>query len=751
MAIRTSNQITFTEQKKILEIKEWYLATSESADITIETEGWTTDVQTTDATKRYLWNYEEVIYSIGESEKSSPVIIGVYGGVSNIINYYTITEKPIAPDVTSDVWTNDFTSISENLSSTNKYLWNYEIIVYADGSTSEPQPAIIGVYGDSGEDAITFQIYSTEGFEFIDSVNESEKLETITLKLSAFKGTTPLTNAEYTWEWWNSNPITYIEAEVTSETIGDYWVFEDENYILKTLPDEYIDNTIYYVETYSDEGRYEEILTTTDAVFKVNIVDDIYALSNLRCTMILDGDYTNPYYDYVTLSKKVDVYTASIKFFNGTNVFSQNADYLIGYVELYKNNQLEESPMANTYYSGIVTIDSENNIILDKVFDTQETSSYFIYKNTNSNSHNVILGEYNGTNWVVSNKKTKYIYENNVNTNIQSNVFIISKLDITRSRDININVYTDVMTLEEDVMIPDTKKLVAITKTTIIDLNDTIVSNTAPANPIDGQLWFDTAESILKVYNSELGKWIDSSLQNSGQTVYTSQPESYRAGDLWIVEDTRTIISYEKTTVTAETEGIYWILDANQGYISKSLPHEYDSTAVYYVQTETKEKQVITIGGISYGPGSILRATTNSNEYSSAHWEDATPKLTQMQIDIEQYFDFNPQTGLKIGQSNQKFYVNISSTRMSFCEDPNIIVEDETDPYIDKNEVVYIGNRSATIKNLIAEESADFNCEVEVDRQIDIVNTYQTKTSYPGFSLQVEPDGSLSLVVKEVE
>ena len=35
MAIKVSNQITFTEQKKILKIQEWYLATNYRDDVGI--------------------------------------------------------------------------------------------------------------------------------------------------------------------------------------------------------------------------------------------------------------------------------------------------------------------------------------------------------------------------------------------------------------------------------------------------------------------------------------------------------------------------------------------------------------------------------------------------------------------------------------------------------------------------------------------------------------------------------------------
>ena len=48
-------------------------------------------------------------------------------------------------------------------------------------------------------------------------------------------------------------------------------------------------------------------------------------------------------------------------------------------------------------------------------------------------------------------------------------------------------------------------------------------------------------------------------------------------------------------------------------------------------------------------------------------------------------------------------------------------------------------------------ESVDFNCPMEVDRQIDIINTdSKTQKDFPGFTFEIESDGSLSLVVKEV-
>ena len=65
--------------KGISSITEYYLASSQSSGVTTSTSGWTTAVQTTDATKKYLWNYEVIAYTSGNPYTSSPRIIGTYG------------------------------------------------------------------------------------------------------------------------------------------------------------------------------------------------------------------------------------------------------------------------------------------------------------------------------------------------------------------------------------------------------------------------------------------------------------------------------------------------------------------------------------------------------------------------------------------------------------------------------------------------------------------------------------------------
>lgn len=667
MAFKTSNQITFTEQKQIKELKEWYLATSLEEGVTRETEGWTTSAQAVNSEKKYLWNYEEIVYSIGASDVSEPVIIGVYGvgadgkGITDILNYYGVTQEPELPEEIPDTfWKSNIDAIKE-LSSVNKYLWNYEKMLYTDGSSMVSEPMIIGVYGDSGEDAITFKIYSPDGFEFIDSIDEEEALKSIELKLAAFKGSDPLTEAVYTWSYWNA----------------DLGVYED-------------------IEGY---------IATNKTSFVVNLTDS-YALANLKCTMSYND---KTYEDYVILNTQLDIYSANVKFFNGTNIFSQTQEYLVGYIELYKNNKLEESVMTTSCYIGNSSVDQDTGVITTDYTGNESDNVMMYFVCINSGGHTIVLGQYNGTEWYVIDDSTHYIYHNDIDLTTTSNTFLIAKKDISKARNLNIYVYTNYIDeVQGDGTIVTTVDLdsqIANTHVTITDLNDVISSPIEPVSAYEGQLWLDTTSNILKIYSE--GKWVSTAKQQRGQNTYTIKPTYYEVGDLWIVAKEDEIIGFQKAN--GDT--------------------------------------------INFTEGSIWTATEDSGEsgFNAEHWSDAVPEITKLQEDIAYNFDFNQQTGLKIGQRNQRFYVNIKATRMSFCENTEIEVSgEEVQEVLDPHEIVYIGNKSATIRNLVVEESADINCAASIDNKLNIENTYETKTDYPGFTWQIEADGGFSLVKMEV-
>ena len=772
MAKRISNQITFTEQKKLIEIRELYLATNLNiedlitsedmpldatdgslwfniaADVNdnkrlmvFENEEWvvcaeqfTPSIQTTNDKKPYLWNYEETVYSIGAPEISFPILIGTYGkgadgkGILYIYNYYGATKNDTLPaeeDMPENFWKESFSSIG-SLSSENKYLWNYERIIYTDGTEIKTDPVIIGVYGDSGENAITFNIYSTNGFEFVNSVDVEEKIDTIKLQLASFEGSSPLVYDEnigpiYTWYWWNPNIETYVAAEVTSETVGEYWILENGEYIQKTLPDDgYNEEEIYYtLLTISD---YEEILSTNEPSFEVNINDN-YALSNLKCIMTYNG---NDYISYVTLAKKIDVYNANIKFFNDTNIFAQTEKYMPVYVELYKNNKLEESIKTSECYIGNSSVNKTTGIIntdyviLDNDINNDEVAllSYFVcsVEGDNTGNREIILGEYNAADkiWQVADDSAKYFYVNDINTNSISHVFLIKKEDVNRSRDINVLVYTEATEeVDDDGNIAyaiSSDSLVAMTHAVVTDLNDVIIDSVEP-NGYEGQMWLDTTNGILKVYTN--GQWVNSAKQQTGQGAYTIKPNVYNEGDLWIVTQA----------------------DAFTYEITEKL--EDGSTRTY-----TKE----------FAEGSIWIATQSSglDGFNPVHWSDAVPKITALQTNIREHFTFNEDTGLKISQKTnygEKFYININSQRMSFCVDESVIIPEDEEVALeyDPNEVVHISGQSATIRNLKVENGAYINGETTSANRIHIVNPDKSNI---GFTWQLEENGSLSLIKK---
>ena len=73
-----------------------------------------------------------------------------------------------------------------------------------------------------------------------------------------------------------------------------------------------------------------------------------------------------------------------------------------------------------------------------------------------------------------------------------------------------------------------------------IQLLENFSNTSAPINPIRGQLWFDTAENRLKVYNG-------SSFTSSGGTTVAETQPNMVAGDLWINSVTSQLYFYDGT------------------------------------------------------------------------------------------------------------------------------------------------------------------------------------------------------------
>lgn len=164
--------------KGIGSITNYYLATSESSGVTTETAGWTTKIQNVSSSKKYLWNYEVTKYTDDTiANTTEPCIIGMYSavgatgnGIQKITEYYALSALK---DSVPTVWSENV----PNLTATNKYLWNYEEILYTNGGTELTKKRIIGVYGDTGKDGAKGE----DGYSPTATVSKNGDTTTITI------------------------------------------------------------------------------------------------------------------------------------------------------------------------------------------------------------------------------------------------------------------------------------------------------------------------------------------------------------------------------------------------------------------------------------------------------------------------------------------------------------------------------------------------------------------------------------------
>lgn len=157
----------------IKSITEYYQVSTSN---TTQPATWVTNPPTLTATNKYLWNYEKITYTNDTIKETAKRVIGVYGdkgntgatgqtgpqgpqgqtgatgnGIKTIVNKYLATN--LATGITES--TSGWTDTIQNVTSTNKYLWNYEVLTYTNGNVIKTTPCIIGVYGDKGNTGAT--------------------------------------------------------------------------------------------------------------------------------------------------------------------------------------------------------------------------------------------------------------------------------------------------------------------------------------------------------------------------------------------------------------------------------------------------------------------------------------------------------------------------------------------------------------------------------------------------------------------
>lgn len=135
-----------------------------SSGTTAPTGTWSSSVPSVSA-GQFLWtrtvitytdNTTSTIYSVGKMGNTGATgpqgATGSAGkGISSITEYYLATTASSGVTTSTSGWTTTIQSIT----SSKRYLWNYEVIKYTDNSTTTIFPRIIGVYGNTGATGAT--------------------------------------------------------------------------------------------------------------------------------------------------------------------------------------------------------------------------------------------------------------------------------------------------------------------------------------------------------------------------------------------------------------------------------------------------------------------------------------------------------------------------------------------------------------------------------------------------------------------
>lgn len=385
--------------------------------------------------------------------------------------------------------------ISENATLGNDLSSNVKVvftILDSDQFTFEKYITFVKyMVGANGSDAITFQIYSNQGFVF------SEDMEQIELRVAAFKGADAITDATYTWSWLNN-----------------------------------------------DSDMYTEIVSnSTEPSIVINKTDD-HALANLKCVMTYNN---RTYEDYIMLSNETVIYTSAVKFFDGNNIFTSNDLYIVAYVEMYRNSDRVETISTTTYCSGVSTVSSTGEIsssLTGEFFDGDKI--YFICQN-NDGLYEAVLGQYMSGAWSVIDDNLQYTYVNTLYPNISSNILVISKESINKAQNIDFMIYKD------GVHISSTSTNVIDSDDPIV--SNTAPKNPAYNQLwLDTSVSPYILKIFTKVDGEEIYKWVDCAEQMGG-AIYTSKPSTYKRGDLWILADNELCGKFKSGSMLKATIG----------------------------------------------------------------------------------------------------------------------------------------------------------------------------------------------------
>lgn len=180
---------------------------------------------------QYLWtrtvitytdNTTSTIYSVSRmGTNGTNGANGTNGkSIGSVVNYYLATASSSGVTTATSGWTTAVQSVS----AAKKYLWNYEVVKYTDGTVaSTTAPCIIGSYGDRGSKGDKGDTGSTGNG--IKSITEHYAVSTSNSTVPTSWSSTVPTMTESNKYLWNYETITYTNGttvDTTKRVIGVY-------------------------------------------------------------------------------------------------------------------------------------------------------------------------------------------------------------------------------------------------------------------------------------------------------------------------------------------------------------------------------------------------------------------------------------------------------------------------------------------------------------------------------------------------
>lgn len=197
---------------------------------TVPTGTWSGSVPSASA-GQYLWtrtiitytdNTTSTIYSVGRMGTNGAN--GTNGkSIGSVVNYYLATASSSGVTTATSGWTTAVQSVS----AAKKYLWNYEVVKYTDGTVaSTTAPCIIGSYGDTGAKGDKGATGGTGPTgNGIKSITEHYAVSTSNSSAPTTWSTTVPTMTETNKYLWNYETITYTNNttnDTAKRVIGVY-------------------------------------------------------------------------------------------------------------------------------------------------------------------------------------------------------------------------------------------------------------------------------------------------------------------------------------------------------------------------------------------------------------------------------------------------------------------------------------------------------------------------------------------------